>query len=53
MNLHGGKIRKVARTAEWYLADIGWEGEWQLDAALVWRRERDGRCLVRYLPQIL
>jgi putative endonuclease len=52
MNLHGLKIRKIARTAEWYLADIGWGGEWQLDAALVWRRERDGRCLVRYLPQI-
>ena len=52
-NLHHDKIRKVARTAEWYVANIGWEGEWQIDAALVWLRERDERCLVRYIPQIL
>ena len=52
-NLHSYKIRKVARTAEWYMADVGWEGEWQIDGMLVWLRERDSRCLVRYLPQIL
>lgn len=52
-NLHGYKIRKIARTAEWYLSDIGWTGEWQIDGILVWMRERDGKCLVRYLPQIL
>jgi putative endonuclease len=51
-NLHAYKIRKVARTAEWYVADIGWEGEWQLDGMLVWLRA-DGRARVSYLPQVL
>ena len=52
-NLHALKIRKVARTSEWYMADIDWEGESQIDAILVWLRERDGLARVRYLPQIL
>lgn len=52
-NLHAYKIHKVARTGEWYVADIGWEGEWQLDGVLVWLRRRDGAGRVRYLPQIL
>lgn len=52
-NLHELKIRKVARTAEWYVAEAGWEGEWQVDAILVWLRERDGAAKVTYLPQIL
>ncbi|MBU6323642.1 YraN family protein [Patescibacteria group bacterium] len=52
-NLHEYKIRKVARTAEWYVANIDWEGEWQVDGCLVWLRERDGMARVRYLPQIL
>jgi putative endonuclease len=52
-NLHAYKIHKVARTAEWYIANIGWEGEWQIDGALVWLRERDGMARVKYLPQIL
>ncbi len=52
-NLHEAKIRKVARTAEWYVAEKEWEGEWQVDACLVWLRERDGAAKVEYLPQIL
>ena len=52
-NLHPYKIRKVARTAEWYVAEKEWEGEWQIDAALIWLRERDGRARVEYLPQIV
>lgn len=52
-NLHEAKIRKVARTSEWYVANIDWEGEWQVDGALVWLRRADGRARVRYLPQIL
>lgn len=52
-NLHEAKLRRVARTSEWYVANIDWEGEWQVDGALVWLRERDGRAKVRYLPQIL
>ena len=52
-NLHEYKIRKVARTAEWYVAEQDWEGEWQVDGVLVWLRERDGKALVRYLPQIV
>ena len=52
-NLHEAKIRKVARTGEWYVAEKEWEGEWQVDACLVWLRRRDGRALVRYLPQIV
>jgi putative endonuclease len=52
-NLHEAKIRKVARTGEWYVAENGWEGDWQVDGCLVWLRRRDGRALVRYLPQIV
>jgi Holliday junction resolvase-like predicted endonuclease len=53
LNLHEMKIRRVARTSEWYVANIDWEGDWQVDGVLVWLRRRDGRALVRYLPQIL
>ncbi len=52
-NLHEMKIRKVARTAEWFVAERDWEGDWQIDGALVWFRARDGRALVSYVPQIL
>ena len=52
-NLHEAKIRRVARTSEWYVANIDWEGEWQIDAVLVWLRERDVNARVQYLPQIL
>ena len=52
-NLHAYKIRKVVRTAEWYVAECGWEGEWQVDAVLVRMRFRDGICRVEYLPQIV
>ncbi len=52
-NLHEAKIRRVARTSEWYVANKNWEGEWQVDAVLVWLRTRDGAAKVRYLPQIL
>jgi putative endonuclease len=53
VNLHILKIQKVARTAEWYMANNEWEGDSQIDGALVWLRERDGVAYVRYLPQIL
>jgi putative endonuclease len=52
-NLHLYKIRKVARTAEWYVADIKWAGEWQVDGVLVWLRKRDALAKVRYVPQII
>lgn len=52
-NLHEAKIKKVARTAEWYMAEHDLEDEWQVDGVLVWLRRRDGRALVRYLPQIV
>ena len=52
-NLHPYKLQKVVRTGEWYVANIDWEGEWQVDGVLVWLRERDGMARVRYLPQIL
>lgn len=52
-NLHGYKIRKVARTAEWYVAEKMWKGDWQVDGILVWLRHRDGLAKVRYLPQII
>lgn len=52
-NLHAYKIHKVARTAEWYVAEHEWEGDWQIDGVLVWLRERDGMARVRYLPQIV
>ncbi len=53
LNLHEAKIRKVARTGEWYVLEKGWEGEWQVDGCLVWLRRRDGKAMVRYLPQIV
>ena len=52
-NLHRAKINKVARTAEWYVAENEWEGDWQVDGLLVWLRERDGDALVEHLPQIV
>ena len=52
-NLHEAKIRKVARMAEWYVAEHDLESEWQVDGVLVWLRRQDGRALVRYLPQIV
>ena len=52
-NLHEAKIRKVARTGEWYAAEKEWEGEWQVDGCLVWLRRRDGMAKIRYLPQIV
>lgn len=52
-NLHNAKISKVARTGEWYVAEKGWEGEWQVDGLLVWLRGRDGAAYISYLPQIL
>ena len=53
LNLHEAKIRKVARTGEWYVLEKDWEGEWQVDGCLVWLRRRDGMAKVRYLPQIV
>ena len=52
-NLHEAKIRRVARTSEWYVANTDWEGEWQVDGVLVWLRKRDGMAYIKYLPQIL
>jgi putative endonuclease len=53
LNLHEAKIRKVARTGEWYVLEKKWEGEWQVDGILVWLRRRDGMARVSYLPQIV
>ncbi|MEK7135898.1 MAG: YraN family protein [Patescibacteria group bacterium] len=53
LNLHEAKIRKVARTGEWYVLEKKWEGEWQVDGTLVWLRRRDGMARVSYLPQIV
>jgi putative endonuclease len=53
VNLHEAKIRKVARTAEWYVAEQDWGGDFQVDGCLVWLRERDGHAHVVYLPQIV
>ncbi len=52
-NLHPMKIRKVVRTGEWYVAEKGWEGEWQVDGVVVWLRRRDGVARVRYIPHIV
>jgi len=53
LNLHQAKVRKVARTGEWYVLEKKWEGEWQVDGCLVWLRRRDGMARVNYLPQIV
>ncbi len=53
LNLHEAKVRKVARTGEWYVLEKKWEGEWQVDGVLVWLRRRDGMARVSYLPQIV
>jgi putative endonuclease len=52
LNLHEAKVRKVARTGEWYVLEKKWEGEWQVDGILVWLRRRDGMARVSYLQQI-
>lgn len=52
LNLHEAKVRKVARTGEWYVLEKNWEGEWQVDGCLVWLRRRDGMARINYLPQI-
>ncbi len=53
LNLHEAKVRKVARTGEWYVLEKKWGGEWQVDGCLVWLRRRDGMARVSYLPQIV
>ena len=53
LNLHEAKIRRVARTGEWYVMEHDFDGEWQVDGALVWLRRRDGMARVSYLPQIV
>ncbi len=53
LNLHEAKIRKVARTGEWYVLENKWEGEWEVDGMLVWLRRYDGMAKVCYLPQIV
>ncbi len=53
LNLHEAKVRRVARTGEWYVLEKNWEGEWQVDGCLVWLRRRDGMARVSYLPQIV
>ncbi|OGG39898.1 hypothetical protein A2118_00755 [Candidatus Kaiserbacteria bacterium GWA2_50_9] len=53
LNLHQAKVRKVARTGEWYVLEKRWKGEWQVDGALVWLRRRDGVARINYLPQIV
>lgn len=53
VNLHQYKIHKIARTAQWYVAEKEWEGEWQVDGILVWLRVLDGKVYIEYLPQIL
>jgi putative endonuclease len=53
LNLHEAKVRKVARTGEWYVLEKKWGGEWQVDGILVWIRRRDGTARVSYLPQIV
>ncbi len=52
-NLHEAKIRKVARTGEWYVMEKDWQGDWQVDGCLVWLRRRDGVAKVSHLPQIV
>lgn len=52
-NLHPMKLRRVERTAEWYVAEVDWEGEWQIDGILVFLRERDGVAKIELLPQIV
>ncbi len=53
LNLHEAKVRKVARTGEWYVLEKKWGGEWQVDGILVWLRRRGGMARVSYLPQIV
>jgi|GEM_PF-593361 len=53
VNIHESKIRHITRTGEWYVLEKKWEGEWQVDACLVWLRRRDGTARLQYLPQIV
>ena len=51
-NLDARKLHQVTRVGQWYVAEKKWEGEWQIDAVVVWLRERDSAAQVEYLPQI-
>lgn len=53
VNLHPQKIRKVARLAQWYVAEKEHDDEWQVDGVLVWLRKKDGQAKVSYLPQLV
>lgn len=53
VNIHEAKLRRIARTLEWYMGEKEWEGECSIDACLVWLRRHDGMAHVRYLPQIM
>jgi putative endonuclease len=52
-NLHQEKIRRVARTGEWYVANTEFGGEWEVDGILVWIRKSDGLAKVGFLPHLL
>jgi putative endonuclease len=52
-NLHANKLRKVLRTGDWYVAEMHWEGEWQVDGVLVWIRNRDAMARVKYIPHVV
>ena len=46
VNLHTAKVRKFARTGEWYVLEKRWG--WQIDGVFVWLHRGDSRALVRY-----
>ena len=52
MHIHEVKLKRLIRTGEWYMANIGWKGGWQIDAVLVRIRDRDGLAEIRYIPHI-
>lgn len=51
-NIHPQKIRRISRTAQWYVLENNWEGDVQIDACLVWVTSDMETARVRYLPQI-
>jgi hypothetical protein len=51
-NIHEKKVHKLALMGEMYAKGSKWEGDWQIDAALVWVRRSDGVARVSLLPNI-
>lgn len=52
-NAHPKKLEKVARTAETWMAEHNWEGEWQIDIVAVRIVPRETYATVKYIENVV